>query len=680
MTISTDPAASPEQMGPAKNSPLKRILLTLTLVIVLLIIGVMIAAYWAYRQQTALLISNANQLLQPYGIEVLDVHGLKTGLQQSRADSVEFRIQGQTAVQRIQVLTLDYEIQELIQGKFNQFSAQSVVLQLQHADLPDGADVALNTISVSCLAMDNCSGSATLQASVKQLSSASTGLQASGIAASSSLNFSFRAPVLRLNIEPGFESALTLARIPGDNTTMLDIEQLSMSSNQTWRFNLNTEEQLLVFDGGQLHVNAPVLRNQPGTDSAGLSGFELNVSRFNGSYDYSEPDDSTQWMSRLTAQTSLELLNVYTTLQPYNLWSYRWPINLYWDATQSFTSDISAVFNNRKIADVQIIQNFSNGQGSLKFSTETLEFSPAGDSLSRFISPLPLESNLLDGELSLASDIRWQRPQASTSANQDMSAWQPQGTVSVIAKDLAGLVDETIFTGLTTSATWNLQTDLSLVSREPALLQIQQLDLGLPLRNIRTRFHINTGNGVLALSSIRFDMFGGQAESDPFTVNLKQTDPLSEFGDRFELRLEGVDISQVLSLSAYNAVTATGLVGGTLPIRLQGLKPIIENGRLTARVPGGSIRYDGGTESGNQSLDLVYQALRHYRYETLSANVDYDDNGELNLAVQLQGVSPELNNGQRINLNLNISDNIPALLQSLQAAQGITDRLEELLQ
>jgi hypothetical protein len=29
---------------------------------------------------------------------------------------------------------------------------------------------------------------------------------------------------------------------------------------------------------------------------------------------------------------------------------------------------------------------------------------------------------------------------------------------------------------------------------------------------------------------------------------------------------------------------------------------------------------------------------------------------------------------------LNISDNIPALLQSLQAAQGITDRLEELLQ
>jgi len=60
--------------------------------------------------------------------------------------------------------------------------------------------------------------------------------------------------------------------------------------------------------------------------------------------------------------------------------------------------------------------------------------------------------------------------------------------------------------------------------------------------------------------------------------------------------------------------------------------------------------------------------------------VNYRDTGELELGINLQGVSPELNQGQRINLNLNISDNIPALLNSLQAARSITDTLERALE
>jgi hypothetical protein len=42
----------------------------------------------------------------------------------------------------------------------------------------------------------------------------------------------------------------------------------------------------------------------------------------------------------------------------------------------------------------------------------------------------------------------------------------------------------------------------------------------------------------------------------------------------------------------------------------------------------------------------------------------------------MEGLSPELNQGQRINLNLNVSDDIPALLQSLQAGRSVTDALQ----
>jgi hypothetical protein len=76
----------------------------------------------------------------------------------------------------------------------------------------------------------------------------------------------------------------------------------------------------------------------------------------------------------------------------------------------------------------------------------------------------------------------------------------------------------------------------------------------------------------------------------------------------------------------------------------------------------------------------VYQALEYYQYDTLSAGVDFDELGELVLSLQMLGQSPNVGQGQRINLNLNISDNIPALLQSLQAADNITERFQELIE
>ena len=113
-----------------------------------------------------------------------------------------------------------------------------------------------------------------------------------------------------------------------------------------------------------------------------------------------------------------------------------------------------------------------------------------------------------------------------------------------------------------------------------------------------------------------------------------------------------------------------------LTFRLQGLTPSISDGTLSALPPGGTIRYDSGTAAGSQRLELVYQALQHYRFNLMEARVNYQESGELDLAIRMEGTSPELNGGQRINLNLNINDNIPALLQSLQAARSVSDSIQ----
>ncbi len=67
----------------------------------------------------------------------------------------------------------------------------------------------------------------------------------------------------------------------------------------------------------------------------------------------------------------------------------------------------------------------------------------------------------------------------------------------------------------------------------------------------------------------------------------------------------------------------------------------------------------------------------------METQIDYQPggqpSGELDLSIRMEGVSPALNGGQRINLNLNINDNVPALLQSLQAARSVSDSVQSRL-
>ncbi len=213
------------------------------------------------------------------------------------------------------------------------------------------------------------------------------------------------------------------------------------------------------------------------------------------------------------------------------------------------------------------------------------------------------------------------------------------------------------------------------------MLNIREIDPGIPLFNVQSSVSLDSASGLIHLRSPHAEVFGGTVSTDRIDVFLPQENRAEELGETFDIAIADIDIAQVLSLSAYEQVSATGIISGLLPVRFKGLTPVIEAGKLSASQQGGSIRYDqGGIASGNQNLDLVYQALEHYQYDSLSAGVDFDEHGELNLALQMRGQSPNVGQGQRINLNLNISDNIPALLQSLQAADNMAERLQDMLE
>jgi len=49
----------------------------------------------------------------------------------------------------------------------------------------------------------------------------------------------------------------------------------------------------------------------------------------------------------------------------------------------------------------------------------------------------------------------------------------------------------------------------------------------------------------------------------------------------------------------------------------------------------------------------------------------------LKLGVRLKGFNPAVENGRAIQFNLNLTESVPALLESLRAAEGVTKRVEQ---
>ena len=104
----------------------------------------------------------------------------------------------------------------------------------------------------------------------------------------------------------------------------------------------------------------------------------------------------------------------------------------------------------------------------------------------------------------------------------------------------------------------------------------------------------------------------------------------------------------------------------------------IDNGRLESEDPGGAIRYKAGNAGTEDSqLGLVTRALSNFEYETLTSDVTYTEDGDLILGMRLEGVNPEMDPTQPVVLNLNVENNIPSMLRSLQATRSIQEIFEQ---
>ena len=185
-----------------------------------------------------------------------------------------------------------------------------------------------------------------------------------------------------------------------------------------------------------------------------------------------------------------------------------------------------------------------------------------------------------------------------------------------------------------------------------------------------------TGLPPLTIDDAAVTLLGARVHGHTLRYDPAQSD------HRFNIEVDHLDLARVVALEQQEEIEASGLLDGQLPIRLTASGLSMTDGRLHARAPGGVIRYHP-TETvremadANPNIKLVLLALGNYHYDKLDIGADYAENGDLALRVAMTGRNPEWNAGQAINLNINLSENVPTLLRSLRLADDISGEIEK---
>jgi hypothetical protein len=152
--------------------------------------------------------------------------------------------------------------------------------------------------------------------------------------------------------------------------------------------------------------------------------------------------------------------------------------------------------------------------------------------------------------------------------------------------------------------------------------------------------------------------------------------------NHFTIDLENLDVARIVAMERQLGVEASGRLDGRLPFSVTPRGITIAGGQLRARPPGGVVRYTpneaaSAMAASNLSVKLVQDVLSNYHYAKLEADVDYSETGDLALRVAMEGQNPDWNAGQPINLNINLTENIPMLLRSLRLTGDISEQIEK---
>ncbi len=315
-------------------------------------------------------------------------------------------------------------------------------------------------------------------------------------------------------------------------------------------------------------------------------------------------------------------------------------------------------------ASIEAHHNLDNQNGRLSLNNAGLSFD--SQQLSSRISPWSRAWDISAGTFTIELQAEWQ---------QQDTEWQVTGQTSLQATGLAGTWNGTAFAGLSTSLEVEFDT-ITGIAIQPSTIEVALIDMGLPVENITADFALQPNEMSVDVENLRMTAFGGVITADPFSFGTASK------RNTLLIRASSIDLAEILSIREFEAIEISGRIGAELPVTIEGDKVMITGGTLTGEPPGGVIRYLpglGSEQTDTSLIGLATRALSNFEYESLTSEVDYTADGDLNLQMHIRGRNPDLESKRPIVLNLGVENNIPQMLRSLQAARAVEEILERRL-
>lgn len=256
---------------------------------------------------------------------------------------------------------------------------------------------------------------------------------------------------------------------------------------------------------------------------------------------------------------------------------------------------------------------------------------------------------------------------------------------SVSFDGVGGLIDRTAVTDL--SGRLLVRLDGGALTARFRDVNIGQINSGIGIGPIRVLADYRAPQtaplaGVLDIQQATASFLDGRLRVAPGTIDLA-AQPWTLPVEVYEVSLE-----RLLQVYPAEGFSGTGQLNGRVPVMVGADGVAVERGTLAAVAPGGLLRLPAerlqAMLGSSQAMELVVEALQNFHYSVLDSTIDYDNKGRLVLGLKLEGNNPEVRGGQPVVLNINLEEDIPALLTSLQLSgrvnEAVTERVRDRLQ
>ena len=206
-------------------------------------------------------------------------------------------------------------------------------------------------------------------------------------------------------------------------------------------------------------------------------------------------------------------------------------------------------------------------------------------------------------------------------------------------------------------------------------LKIKKLVAAMPLEDISVRWQLGSekGHPHVTLDHAEARVAGG-------TIMLEDTIVRPDAASNsVDLRLDRLSLAKLFEDLDVEALSGTGTLSGTIPVRYGDKGVVIADGLLRAE-ENGVLRVQLGAtkqvlERQGEQVALMVQALENFHYETLELRVARPPGGQLELGVHMEGKNPDVMEGHPFRFNISLSGQLEPVLAALHEGRALTTDL-----